>query len=751
MVSRPTARLLIILSIITFLVMTAFVVVRFNAASNLMQSTLQERSQSVAERVANSVRPTIWNIYKKTYDRTYSVELASAILDSEMSSPFVEGIKVFGNFGHLYMGRIKVNGEIINYDNALHSKIWLNQKNRTRFPIKAGKVSIGNVEVSYSDKTFTESLYQNLIVEIAQVTVVSILFVGSLFLILRFALVAPIQSLQVAQQALDSLNEAVFVTNDKGQIMDINPAYTNITFYDETEILGLLPNIHPASEEDKSFAEMIRGSSLTQEHWSGEVIGIKKNGTSFPGWLNLNKVVRKDKTVTFVGVLTDIAEKKDAEQKLHNLAYFDSLTEMPNRHSFMLRLEDEILLAHREKSKLGLLFLDLDNFKWANDQFGHAVGDKLLISVAEKFRKRLRDSDLLYRIGGDEFTVIVNHYENESDLVAIANDLVAQAAQEFLIEGHSIKPGASVGISTFPNDSDNAKDLIIQADTAMYQAKEAGRGQVHFFSSKLELQRQEQQRVERLLKEAIVQNELQLFYQPKASIENGEYKFKSAEALLRWFDGDQVIYYPDQFIAVAEKSDLICELGYWVIHRVCRQISEWEEQGQEPLKIAVNLSPRQIKDEKLFEFLQGQMEHFNIDPGNLELEITEYAVIENIEESVKTLRKLKSLGVSIAMDDFGTGYSSLSYLKQLPIDVLKIDRSFIKTLPFESGDIAIVTAIFSIASALNLEVVAEGVESQEQLDFLVKQNCHMAQGYYFSPALAPMEFADWLCLKNKQS
>ncbi|MGH1461836.1 MAG: putative bifunctional diguanylate cyclase/phosphodiesterase [Neptuniibacter sp.] len=725
--------------------------VRFNAASNLMQSTLQERSQSVAERVANSVRPTIWNIYKKTYDRTYSVELASAILDSEMSSPFVEGIKVFGNFGHLYMGRIKVNGEIINYDNALHSKIWLNQKNRTRFPIKAGKVSIGNVEVSYSDKTFTESLYQNLIVEIAQVTVVSILFVGSLFLILRFALVAPIQSLQVAQQALDSLNEAVFVTNDKGQIMDINPAYTNITFYDETEILGLLPNIHPASEEDKSFAEMIRGSSLTQEHWSGEVIGIKKNGTSFPGWLNLNKVVRKDKTVTFVGVLTDIAEKKDAEQKLHNLAYFDSLTEMPNRHSFMLRLEDEILLAHREKSKLGLLFLDLDNFKWANDQFGHAVGDKLLISVAEKFRKRLRDSDLLYRIGGDEFTVIVNHYENESDLVAIANDLVAQAAQEFLIEGHSIKPGASVGISTFPNDSDNAKDLIIQADTAMYQAKEAGRGQVHFFSSKLELQRQEQQRVERLLKEAIVQNELQLFYQPKASIENGEYKFKSAEALLRWFDGDQVIYYPDQFIAVAEKSDLICELGYWVIHRVCRQISEWEEQGQEPLKIAVNLSPRQIKDEKLFEFLQGQMEHFNIDPGNLELEITEYAVIENIEESVKTLRKLKSLGVSIAMDDFGTGYSSLSYLKQLPIDVLKIDRSFIKTLPFESGDIAIVTAIFSIASALNLEVVAEGVESQEQLDFLVKQNCHMAQGYYFSPALAPMEFADWLCLKNKQS
>ena len=744
MVSRPTVRLLVILTIITILVMTAFVVVRFNVASNLMQSNLQERSRSVAERVANSVRPTIWNIYKKTYDRTYSVELASAILDSEMSSPFVEGIKVFGNFGHLYMGQIKDEGKIIQFDEKSHAQMWLEQKNKIRFPIKSGKVSIGNVEISYSDKAFTENLYQNLIVEIAQVTVVSILFVGSLFLLLRFALLTPMQSLQVAQQALDSLNEAVFVTNEKGQIMDVNPAFTNITAFEEDEVLGLLPDIHPINEGDKSFACMVRSSLFDQSNWSGEVIGRKKTGGVFPGWLHLNKVVRKDKTITYVGVLTDIAEKKEAEEKLHHLAYYDSLTKIPNRHSFMLRLEEELLLSKREKSKIGLLYLDLDNFKWANDQFGHAIGDKLLITVANSFKQRLRESDLLYRIGGDEFTVIVKHYEQESDLVSIANDLVEQTAEQYLIDGHSIKPGASVGISTYPNDADNAKDLIIQADTAMYQAKEAGRGQVHFFSSKLEKQRQEQQTLEQKLKTAISNNELQLFYQPKACIKNGQYQFNSAEALLRWLDGDKVIYYPDQFITTAEKSNLICELGYWVIQRVCEQMAEWTEEGHKHLKIAINLSPRQLKDEGLFDFLKEQMRLLNISPQRIELEITEYAVIENIEASVKTLRKLKSLGVSIAMDDFGTGYSSLSYLKQLPIDVLKIDRSFINKQPYEHGDVAIISAIFSIAKALKLEVVAEGVETREQLDFLMDQHCHMAQGYYFSPALPPEKLINWL-------
>ncbi|WP_415894857.1 putative bifunctional diguanylate cyclase/phosphodiesterase [Neptuniibacter sp. PT34_22] len=744
MFSRLTVRLLVILSLITFLVMTVFVIVRFSVASELMQSNLQERGHSVAERVANSVRPTIWNVYKKAYDRTYSVELASAILDSEMSSPFVEGIKVYGNFGHLYMGRIKIDGEIRQFEEKKHAGAWSGFDNRIRYPIKSGEVSIGNVEVSYSDKSLTESLYQNLIVEITQVAVVSLLFVGSLYIILRFALVSPMRSLQVAQQALDALDEAVFVTNEHGRLVDINPAYSKITFFVESEILGLLPDIQPFDEKGVDFRAMIDETFLTDGSWSGEVIGRKKDGSTFPGWLNLNRVERQDDEVTYVGVLSDIADKKEAEAKLHALAYYDSLTDMPNRHSFLMRLDEEIKRARREKTKVGLLYLDLDNFKWANDQFGHAVGDKLLISAAEKFKKRLRDSDILYRIGGDEFTVIVTHFDDATDLIGLAEDLVAQAGENFVIDGHVMKPGASVGISTFPNDSDNGKDLIIQADTAMYQAKEAGRGQVRFFSSDLELQRQAQQRIEQELKQALSKNELQLFYQPKVRIQDGEYVYNSAEALIRWLDDGEVVYHPDQFIEIAEKSDLICDLGYWVIFQVCKQLAKWKEEGIVGHKIAINLSPRQLKDANLFDYLLERMTRFDIDPGQLELEITEYAVIENIEHSVSTLKKLKTLGVSIAMDDFGTGYSSLSYLKQLPVDVLKIDRSFIQTLPFEQGDIAIVNAIFSMATALNIEVVAEGVETSDQLGFLIRHRCHMAQGYYFSPPIAPEKYSAWL-------
>lgn len=743
MFSRLTVRLLLILSIITILVMSGFVVVRFNAASNLMQSNLQERSRAVAERVSNSVRPTIWNIYKKVYERSYTVELASAILDSEMSSSFVEGIKVFGNFGHLYMGRIKVNGETLSFDNASHSRIWRDSPNRLKLAIKAGEVTIGNVEISFSDKVFTENLYNNLIVEIIQVAIVSLMFVGSLYLLLRFALVTPLQSLQVAEQALNTITEAVFVFDQDGKILDTNPAYSKITHYAKTELIGLTPAIYSSSDTSADFTRLISAVFISRGNWSGEVVGQKKDGSEFPGWLNLNRVKRKDATVTYVGVLTDIAEKKVAEDKLQSLAYLDSLTNIPNRHSFLLRFDEQLKIAKREKYKIGLLYLDLDKFKWANDQYGHAIGDQLLINVADQFKERLRESDMLSRIGGDEFTVIIPNYGSEDSLVHIAMDLIEQASKEYLIEGKAINLGASVGISTYPKGSDNAKDLIIQADTAMYQAKEAGRGQVHFFSPELEMQRQRHQSIEQQLKVAISHNRLQLYYQPKVSFQNDRMSCDSAEALLRWIENDEVLFTPDQFIAIAEQSDLICELGYWVIHTACEQMSIWAKSGFGHLKIAINLSPRQLRDEKLYDYLLEKMTQFDIAPEYLELEITEYAVIKNIEQSIQTLDKLKSLGVSIAMDDFGTGYSSLSYLKQLPIDVLKIDRSFIQTLPSDQGDVAIVTAIFSMAKALNLIVVAEGVENKPQLDFLRLQCCDIAQGYYFSAPLNNTDFTTW--------
>lgn len=277
MISRLTLRLLLILSIITILVMTAFVMVRFDAAANLMQSNLAERSHAVAERVANSVRPTIWNIYKKAYDHSYSVELASAILDSEMSSSFVDGIKVFGNFGHLYMGKIKVNGEVVNFDSALHARLWTENPNRLQLSIKEGEVSIGNVEISFSDTVFTKNLYSNLIVEITQVAIVSLMFVGSLYFLLRFALVKPMQSLQVAEQALDAINEAVLVIDKEGRILDINPAYSKITDYTVNELIGLIPAIYSSHDTTADFRQMISDDFLQKGHWSGEVIGQERS------------------------------------------------------------------------------------------------------------------------------------------------------------------------------------------------------------------------------------------------------------------------------------------------------------------------------------------------------------------------------------------------------------------------------------------------------------------------------------------
>jgi diguanylate cyclase (GGDEF)-like protein/PAS domain S-box-containing protein len=744
MISRLTIRLLLILTVITTLVMTAFVMVRFDAASSLMHRNLQERSQALAERVANSVRPTIWNIYKKNYDRSYTVELASAILDSEMSSSFVDGIKVFGNFGHLYMGRIKVHGEVVNFDYSLHSRLWADNHNRLRLSIKAGEVSIGNVEVIFSDKVFTESLHRNLVVEITQVAVVGLMFVGSLYLLLRLALVVPMQSLQIAEQALNAINEAVLVIDNKGRILDINPAYSKITHYSTNELIGLIPALYSSHDKTADFRNMISDSFLLSGYWSGEVIGQKKDGAPFPGWLSLNCVQRKDNTVIYVGVLTDIADKKEAENRLHTLAYFDSLTQIPNRHSFLMRFEEQIKLAKREHHRIGLLYLDLDNFKWVNDQYGHVVGDQLLISLATQLKRRLRDSDVLYRIGGDEFTVVIPNYGNEDSLVRVAMALIEEASKEYFIEGKAISLGASVGISTMSKETNSAKDLIIQADTAMYQAKDAGRGRVHFFSSALEKQRQENQNIERQLKAAIANNHLQLYYQPKVTLDKGGMRYESAEALLRWIDNGKVVSAPDQFIDIAEKTNLICELGYWVIHTACEQMSIWASEGLNHFSVAINLSPRQLRDEKLYDYLLKTITTFGIAPAQLELEITEHAVIENIQQSINTLDKLKSLGVTISMDDFGTGYSSLSHLKQLPIDVLKIDRSFIQTIPTSQDDIAIVTAILSMAKALNLAVVAEGVESQSQLDFLALHNCDMAQGYYFSPALVNTDFIKWI-------
>lgn len=750
MLNKPTVRLFTILSLITVFVMGGFVLIRYQATVDLIATSQNERSQEVAKRVALAVKPAIWDIYNKAYEPGYAEDVAIAIVDSEMGSDFITGIKVFGNFGQLYVGRIKEGGEITPFNKQRHNDYWDNLGQKVRYPVKSGMVSIGHVEVSFSNQQFMASLKQSLLIEIVQIVVVGLIFIGSLFLILRRALLSPMKALEINRKTLDSLTEAVFVTDEQGNLLEVNPAYQQMTGLSIYSNGHKQPAIKFAGWPNGEFDKVIQSLLLNSDGWSGEVTGLTAQGKEFPAWLSINRVENKSSADSFVGILSDITDKKEAESRLLSLAYLDTLTQIPNRHSFISQLDVEISRTKREGGSVGLIYLDLDNFKWVNDRYGHDTGDQLLVAVTKTFKERLRDYDVLYRIGGDEFTVIVTHFKTEDDLAAIGRDLSNLACQQFNLEGYSVKPGASVGIAIYPRDASSASELITQADSAMYQSKENGRGQVRFYSSELNEQRQKQQEIEVRLKQAINQDLLALHYQPKADLTGGSIHFSSAEALIRWQDNGKAVFYPDEFIPVAEKSNLICELGYWVIRHACQQIKQWKLMGYEGMSIAINLSPKQLRDEGLFPFIQQQIEDNGIQPGELELEITEHAVVEDFLESVSRLNKLMTLGISVTMDDFGTGYSSLNYLKQLPIDTMKIDRTFIGRLPGASEDRAIVVAIFAMAQALGLKVVAEGVEELHQLEFLQRQGCHMAQGYYFSPALPANEFLPWMEARNTE-
>ncbi|MEH6446414.1 MAG: EAL domain-containing protein [Oceanospirillaceae bacterium] len=742
--STLTTRLFIILSVITVIVMTSFVAVRYQSNVNIMQSALQERSVSVARRVATSVQLTIWNIYKKSYERRYSAEFAAAILDAEMQSPFVLGIKILGNFDHLYTGKLKVSNHAVPYIPELHDKIWISNDKRLRYPVREGTMTIGNIEIIYDDAGFAANLHDSLVIDITQVAIVGLLFVLSLYLILRRALVLPLQSLQLAHQALNALDEAVLMVNDVGLLIDVNPSYRKMTLFSSENVLNHRPSLYAKEHPKLSIIELVYLDANSENHWSGEVVCQRKGGSEFPGWLNVHKVVSKDNSIRYVAVLNDIEEKLKTQHNLHQLAYFDTLTTVPNRYSFMQNIKLEIENSNQTKSNLALFFIDLDNFKWTNDSFGHQLGDKLLIELSNRFNLQLGPNETLYRIGGDEFTIIAKHFEGDNYLVDFAKKLIEQASKDLTIDGHVLRPGASIGIATYPKDANDSQELIKHADSAMFEAKQQGRSQVCFFSHDTENRRVQNLQIINDLQQALQTDEFSLYLQPKVSLCKEQFVTRSVEALIRWHRDGKILYPPDLFIPIAEQNNLICDIGYWVIEKACKQIKEWHLLGINDISIAINLSPKQLKDEKLFYFLRDAVKEYQIQPGELELEITESAVIEDINSSIYTLKRLRSLGFTIAMDDFGTGYSSLSYLKQLPIDVLKIDRSFISKIPNDSDDVAIVKAIFSMAKALSISVVAEGIETREQLDFLIANQCQVGQGFYFSKPLQADHFVRWL-------
>ena len=434
--------------------------------------------------------------------------------------------------------------------------------------------------------------------------------------------------------------------------------------------------------------------------------------------------------------LAAFIERKATEDRLSYMAQFDSLTGLPNRSMYLDRLGHTLIEAARDRLPVAVLFVDVDRFKNVNDTLGHSAGDTLLVKIAERLQASVRLGDTIGRLSGDEFAVAVAHLAREDHAGVVAQKIVSSLAMPFLIDGHSVYVSASVGISVYPSDGTEPDVLVKNADTAMYRVKQSGRNAYQFYLPQMQARAAERLRLESQLRGALDRDEYELYYQPKINLQTG--LISGLEALLRWQSPDRGLVQPGEFISVLEDAGLIIPVGEWVIATVCAQIRRWQSTGAVVPPVAVNLSARQFRQQRLDAVIGRIVTESRIDPRLLEFELTESILMTDAESAVETLRQIKARGIRLALDDFGTGYSSLSYLKRFPLDALKIDRAFIRDVTENPDDVSIVVAIINLARSLRLHVIAEGVETQEQLEFLRRHGCDEAQGYYIA---RPMDVA----------
>ncbi|MBF0175056.1 MAG: EAL domain-containing protein [Magnetococcales bacterium] len=551
------------------------------------------------------------------------------------------------------------------------------------------------------------------------------------------------EGLKLAAKVFENASEAIVITDQKGTIIDVNQAYTAITGFSRDEVLGRNPRIGKSGKHDAQFYTQMWADITQRGTWSGEIWDRRKNGESYPKWLTINAVPSHDGTVAhFVGIFTDISHMKATEERLEQLAFFDPLTALPNRMLFRDRLVHEFETAKRCNTLVAVFFIDLDRFKHVNDTLGHAAGDQLLIEVARRITQCVRASDTVARLGGDEFTVILAGLKSSREAEPIARKIITALMEPVTLQEHKAHIGASVGISIYPTDGDTFDAITKYADVAMYHAKESGRGNFKFFEERMNAHSIQRAAMEHNLRQGLIADEFILHYQPKRSIATR--KIVGMESLVRWRRGDGTMVSPADFIPMAEETGLIIPMGKKILHMACHFNQTRIQAGGVPLRVAVNLSARQFQQKDLLELVQRTLDESGLDPQWLELEVTESMMMQDEKQAIATLKQLRNLGISISMDDFGTGYSSLSYLKRLPIQALKIDQSFVRELTENSDDAAIVLAIVSMAKSLKLHVVAEGVETQQQAEFLEKIECDELQGYHFSRPLPEQAFVEFV-------
>ena len=551
-------------------------------------------------------------------------------------------------------------------------------------------------------------------------------------------------SLRQAATVFESTREGVVITDLQPRIIGVNAAYTAITGYSESEVLGNNPRLLQSGREDQAFYQAMWNSIVESGYWQGEIWNRRKNGELFPQLLTVSTVYDGEGLPSnYVGVMTDLSQLKDTEARFEHLAHYDPLTGLPNRLLLQSRLKHALEMAERHKRQVAVLYIDLDRFKNVNDSLGHPAGDELLEALAKRMLGRLRDDDTLGRLGGDEFLLILEDVERPEDAAGMAKDLIQMLEHAFqLHDGHEVYVGASIGISLYPDDGATSTELIQHADVALYQAKEAGRNTFSFYTPALTRAADERLDMEAHLRRALTQGEFVLHYQPQLDIHTGS--MIGCEVLVRWNNPEQGLISPARFIPLAEETGLIVPLGEWVLRQACAQARVWLDAGLPPLLMAVNLSARQMRQPDIVARVAAILHETGLPAEHLKLELTESMIMGHGKEAVALLQDLKNLGLSLSIDDFGTGYSSLAYLKRFPIDELKIDQGFVRDIPADSSDMEIAAAIIGLAHGLRLKVVAEGVETEAQRDFLADQGCHAYQGYLFMRPLPAEAFTDLL-------
>ncbi|MDP2688201.1 MAG: EAL domain-containing protein [Aequorivita sp.] len=542
------------------------------------------------------------------------------------------------------------------------------------------------------------------------------------------------EQLRVAAATFET-HEAILITDANANIIRVNRAFQDITGYTPEEVLGKNPRILSSGREGKAFYTAMWQQLLTTDTWIGEIWDRRKGGQVYPKWMTISAVKNeKGETTEYVAIFSDISERKQAETEIRNLAFYDALTSLPNRRLLLDRLHLALSVSARSHHYGAILFLDMDKFKVLNDTLGHDYGDLMLIDVAQRIQSCLREMDTVARLGGDEFVVLIeevdaNAEEASQKVALIAEKIRVSLATPYLLKGHEYHSSPSIGVCLYKGNQESIDTLLKHADLAMYQVKDSGRNAVRFFDPAMQHAVETHAALESDLRRALPNHELHLYYQMQVDSEN---RPLGAEALLRWIHPQRGMVSPAQFIPIAEEGSLILDIGLWVLETACRQLALWDENEQmRNLELAVNVSAQQFRKHDFVETVATVARVHQIDPARLKLELTESVVLSDVTDVVTKMHALKALGIKLALDDFGTGYSSLSYLKKLPLDQIKIDQSFVRDIATDPSDAVMVQTIIDLAHNFRLNVIAEGVETEAQLDFLKRNGCRAYQGYLF--------------------